>query len=82
MSTWASSAAGVATISNAAGSQGSASTTGIGTTIISSAIGAISGSTVLSVTPAVLVSIQVSPGNPTVALGLAPQFTATGVYTE
>ena len=82
MSTWASSSGSVATISNASGSQGLASTNAIGTTTISSAIGAISGSTVLTVTPAVLVSIQVGPGNPAVALGLTQQFTATGVYTD
>jgi hypothetical protein len=82
MSTWASSSGGVATISNASGSQGLASTHAIGTTTVSSAIGAISGSTVLTVTPAVLVSIQIGPGNPAVALGLTQQFTATGVYTD
>lgn len=82
MSTWASSATSVATISNASGSQGLASTTGIGTTTISGAIGAVTGSTMLTVTKALLVSIQVGPGNPSIAFGLTQQFTATGTYTD
>jgi hypothetical protein len=82
MSTWASTATGVATVSNAAGSQGLASTAGIGTTTISAAIGAVSGGTLFTVTAPVLVSIQVTPGNPPVSLGLHQQFTATGTYTD
>jgi hypothetical protein len=82
MSLWASSVTGVATISNAAGSQGLASTTGTGTTSISATIGVVSGSSSFSVTPAVLVSITVTPGNPPVSLGLHQQFTATGTYTD
>jgi uncharacterized protein YjdB len=80
--TWSSNAGAVATISNAAGSQGLATPATVGSTTINAVSGAISGSTTLSVTPAALVSIQVTPAIPSVAKGLTQQFTATGVYTD
>ena len=49
--TWTSSVPGVATISNASGSQGLATATGLGTTTIEAASGAINSSTTLTVTP-------------------------------
>ncbi len=49
--TWGSSATGVATISNTPGSNGLATTAGLGTATITSAYGAITGSTTLTVTP-------------------------------
>ena len=42
----------------------------------------ITGSTVLTVTAAALVSIAVTPANPTIAKGTTDQFTATGTYTD
>src|SRR4029077_4244971 len=47
---WSASAPSVATISNASGSQGLATAAGLGTTTIEAALGAISGSTTLTVT--------------------------------
>jgi hypothetical protein len=47
---WRSSAPNVATISNASGSQGLATASGLGTTTIEAALGAISGSTTMTVT--------------------------------
>jgi hypothetical protein len=82
--TWTSSSPAVATISNASGSEGLASTAATGsTTILATDPGTgISGSTTLSVTVAVLVSVAISPLTPTVALGSGQQFTATGTYTD
>ena len=80
--TWSSSNASLATVSNAAGSQGLASSTGLGVTSISASVGGISGSTNLTVSAAVLASIQVTPANPSIASGLTQQFTATGTYTD
>jgi uncharacterized protein YjdB len=80
--TWASSDITVATISNAPGSEGRATTLIAGTTTISAAVGPISGSTVLTVTDAVLVSIQVTPTNPSLAIGHSLGFTATGVFSD
>src|SRR5512139_3731926 len=57
--TWRSSAKPVATIGNAAGSKGTAISRAAGTTTITAKSGRISGSTILTVTA--LVSITVSP---------------------
>jgi predicted kinase len=80
--TWTSSDTGVATVSNAAGSNGLATTTAVGSSTISATSGGVSGSTELTVTAATLVSVEVTPANPSVAKGLTQQFTATGVYTD
>ena len=83
--TWASGTPTVATISNAPGSQGLASTsasTVTGTTTISATLTGITGSTVLTVTSAVLVSIDVAPFNPTMPNGTSLPFTATGTYSD
>jgi trimeric autotransporter adhesin len=80
--TWSSSNTAVATISNAAGSKGSATALAVGTATISAASGSVSGSTALTVTPATLSSITITPVNPSVAPGAAQQFTALGTYSD
>jgi plastocyanin len=80
--TWASTNTAVATISNAAGSQGLASAVGPGTTTIMATEGTITGSTGLTVNSTHLVSIAVSPDRPSVAKGLIKQFTATGTLSD
>ena len=80
--TWDSSTKTVATISNAAGSEGLSSGAGVGQTTISATLGTVSGSTTLTVTPAVLTTINITPVNPTIAQGTTQQFTAMGVYTD
>jgi len=70
-------------ISNAAGSQGRA--TGVapgGPLLISATAGTITGTTQLTVTSALLVSIEVTPPNPQLAAGTTQQFTATGLFTD
>ncbi len=80
--TWASATASVATISNTAGSQGVATATGPGTSTISATLNGVAGSTVLTVSAAVLRSIAVTPANPSVPKGETEQFTATGTYSD
>jgi hypothetical protein len=80
--TWASSSTAAATISNAAGSQGVASTVAAGTTTISATKGSISGSTLLTVTSTTLQSIAVTPASPSVAKGTTRQLIATGTYSD
>src|SRR4030095_6807370 len=80
--TWASSDEAVATVSNADGSNGLATTAGLGTTTVSATSGAVSGDTTLTVTDATLVSIEVSPTAPSLANGLTQQFAATGLFTD
>jgi 6-phosphogluconolactonase (cycloisomerase 2 family)/uncharacterized protein YjdB len=79
---WSSTATNVATVSNAAGSNGLATAGVPGPATITAALGNVSGSTTLTVTAATLVSIGVTPLNPSAAVGLNTQFVATGVYTD
>ena len=79
---WSSSAAGIATISNDSGKQGLATSLSSGTSTITATSEAIAGSTTLTVTPAVLLSITISPINLTIAPGTSQQFTAIGTFTD
>ena len=80
--TWASSNTAAATISNAAGSQGLASTVAAGMTTISATQGTLSGSTVFTVTAATVTSIAIAPANPSIAAGTTEQFAATGTFSD
>ena len=80
--TWASATKSVATISNAGGSQGLATSVAMGTSNVSATLGGISGSTVFTVSAAQLMSIAVTPATKSIAAGLTQQFTATGTYTD
>ncbi|THD02544.1 hypothetical protein B1810_14235 [Panacagrimonas perspica] len=80
--TWASSDEAVATISNADGSHGLASSIATGTTTVSASIGPTTGQTVLTVADAALTAIEITPVNPIVAKGLTQAFTATGTFTD
>ena len=79
---WSSDTAAVAAISNAAPTQGLASSVGEGTATITATSGAVAGSTTLTVTTAALVSLAVTPATPSIALGTSQQFTATGAFTD
>ena len=78
LATWSSSSATVATITTG----GLATGIGPGGTTIQATVGSISGSTNLTVTSPALVSIVVTPANPTVVAGATQQFTATGTYSD
>jgi len=79
---WSSNTPLVATISNAAGTQGVATGVTSGTATITATLGAATGTKLLTGTGATLVSIAVMPANATVALGLTQPFTATGTYSN
>jgi uncharacterized protein YjdB len=76
--TWASSNAAAATIA----SSGLATAVALGTTTISATSGSVTASTTLTVLPPVLVSIAVTPPNPSVAVLATLSFTATGTYSD
>jgi plastocyanin len=76
--TWASATPSVATISGA----GLATTLIVGTSKISATLGSLSDSTTLTVTPGVLISVNVTPANPSVPKGKTQQFTATGTFSD
>jgi hypothetical protein len=81
--TWNSSKKTIATVSDAAGTQGLATAVAAGTTTISATTSKIVGSTVLTVTIVpTLVSIVVSPTSPSIVLGTQQQFIATGNYSD
>jgi hypothetical protein len=80
--TWASATSSVASISNASGSQGRATAAATGTSKITATLGGISGTTVLTVTAPALLSLVVTPANPSVPKGETDQFTATGTFSD
>lgn len=82
--TWSSSNTTIAKISNDPGEEGLAKTENIGSVLITAknAATGISGSTTLTVTSAVLVSIAVTPANPTIVARTTQQFTATGTFSD
>ena len=75
---WLSSNPAVATVNTT----GLATGMTAGTTTISATSGTITGTTVLTVNPAPLVSIAVTPATATVAPNGTQQFTATGTYAD
>src|SRR5205807_2373281 len=81
-SQWSSDTTAVATISNDSASHGLASSLGQGTTTIKATSGSVTGSTTLTVTTAVLVSLAITPANPSIALGTTQPFTVTGTFTD
>jgi hypothetical protein len=80
--TWSSNTPSVATVSNAPGSTGLATAITSGTTTIAATDGTATGSTVLTVTSAALVAIEVAPAAPSVFTGFTRQFTATGIFSD
>ena len=82
--TWSSSTPAIASISNAAGSEGMATGGAVGDTTITALDPAtnLAASTTLTVTAAQLVSVTVTPASPSITAGQAQQFIATGTYTD
>jgi hypothetical protein len=80
---WHSSSPGVAAISNTAGSKGLATSVVEGTTTITASLsGVTSDSATLTITPAELVSIDVTPYTASIVLSATQQFTAMGSYSD
>jgi hypothetical protein len=75
---WSSSKASVATINN----QGLASSVALGSATITATLGAVSGSTGLTVANVHLVSITITPANPRIAKGTSLKLTATGNFSD
>lgn len=82
--TWDSSDDAIATVSNAAGTEGRTTGEGAGTATITATdtdTGEV-GSVVLDVTDAVIESINVTPADPTVAIGFTVGYTATATMSD
>jgi trimeric autotransporter adhesin len=78
---WSSSATSVASM-NFNGVAGLAKAVAGGTTNITASMSGVSGSANLTVTNASLVSIDVTPANPSINVGTQQQFTATGTFSD
>ena len=76
--TWSSSSTSVATIN----SSGLANTLAAGTTTITATAGSLSDTSTLTIVPAHLTSIDVSPATPSIAVGTTQQFTAVGNFDD
>ena len=76
--TWSSSSTATATINGS----GLATTVAAGSTTITATVGAFSDTSTLTVVPAHLISIAVSPAIPSIALGTVQQFTAVGSFDD
>ena len=79
--TWTSSDAAVSVLDQA-GQKGLLRGMLAGGATVRAAVGAVSGGVSVTVTPATLVSLGVTPAAPTVPRGLVRQFAATGVFTD
>jgi len=75
---WSSSNPGAATINN----QGLASGLVNGSSTITAAVGAVSGTATLNISTAHLVSITITPANPRINKGTQLRFTATGTFSD
>jgi hypothetical protein len=83
VATWQSSNTTVASISNASATIGIATAGNTaGTTTISAIFQGVTGSTTLTVTGAPLVSIAITPANPTMVDGSTLQLIATGTFSD
>jgi uncharacterized protein YjdB len=82
--TWSSNDTSIASISNASGDKGLADGMAPGTVTITATDPAsgISADTTLTVTPATLTSIEITPASASIAVGASKQFTATGTYSD
>lgn len=76
--TWSSSSTSVANID----SNGVAAGVGTGTATITATSGSVSGTASLTVSSATLVTIAVTPTNPSMAVGTTKQFAATGTFSD
>lgn len=80
--TWSSSDEAIVTVSNAAGTQGDLGAASVGQATVTATHGSITADAQVTVTPALLVAIDVSPVAPTAPLGTTLAFTATGRFSD
>ena len=80
--TWQSLQPAIAGVSDAGGTRGLVTGVGAGTATIQATLGGLTGSVAVSVSQAMLASLQVTPFNSTVAVGAATSFLATGLLSD
>jgi hypothetical protein len=82
LATWTSDAPSVAPVSTAGPTRGQVTGVGGGTANISATYMGFTGSVAVTVTPAMLTAVQVTPFNPTLTIGMPLQFVATALYSD
>ncbi len=80
--TWSSSQNGTASVSNAMGSQGLVTALMAGSVTITASQAGVMGTAMVTVSPAVLQRITITPANPSSARGTTVQFAATGTFND
>ena len=80
--TWTSHETNIAKVSNTSDSKGFTTTHNIGSTIVTAAIKSFSGNANITVIDKVMDHITINPSDPSVALGIDQQFTATLHYSD
>ncbi|EKP86577.1 bacterial Ig-like domain, group 2 [Leptospira interrogans serovar Grippotyphosa str. 2006006986] len=79
--TWKSSSKALSML-NAPGEEGTGKAIAVGNITITATLEKLSGKTDITVTPAVLTSIQISPVKHSLVKGLTEKFSATGIYSD
>jgi hypothetical protein len=82
LATWTSDAPGVAAVSTAGATRGQVTGIAGGTANISATYMGITGSVLVTVSPAMLTMVQVTPFTPTISTGNSLQFVATAIYSD
>jgi hypothetical protein len=80
--TWTSDDGSIVQVSDVSGSKGLITGEGVGSAIITASLNGIQGSTTITVSAATLMSITVTPANPSIAKGTTQQLTATGIFSD
>lgn len=80
--TWSSTNAAQASISNSSGTRGLATANGVGAPTIQAQLNGMTGSTTMTVNTAALVSIALTPFQPSLPKGITQQMTATGTFSD
>ncbi|HVL00364.1 MAG TPA: Ig-like domain-containing protein [Dongiaceae bacterium] len=79
---WQSSQPNVLTVVSGGDQAGNGLALAEGTAIVSALFGGARGQSTIAVTPATLVSLQITPQNTTISAGLGIQYYATGLYSD
>ncbi|MCK4710379.1 MAG: Ig-like domain-containing protein, partial [Gammaproteobacteria bacterium] len=80
--TWSSTNTGIASIDNSSDNKGLCTAISVVQTTISADLGSISGSKLLTITNAVLTSIEISPGSSVISKGLSQTYNAIGHFSD
>ena len=80
--TWASADPNIASVSNTTPNQGRVTAVAVGTVNITATLGAVMGNVSITTAPAVLVSIVVTPANPSLLIPGTQQMIATGTFSD